>query len=298
MKASIISLELIILFVSSITFSISDIAHATECPIIRPLGLTATQVAETVLSNLSQTFSIERNKIDTLQTLKAIDRSDNLVINYAFFVISITDTLGFDATAIFHDAAKAKGNSQPYEALTIQELMAISRKAYFDGNDTPFPTVRSGAKYKTGTFSVLSPAPSENWLIIRCGFDLIQFQHRDDKLDITTNAMVKETALKPYKNREQFLSEIKAVTDSLKPSGVKVRSVRTEFVENTPTPCVIVNIRGEVEKSALFLSTRFCYMRKDSVQGYAAMYSQLGLLSEESFNIAALNFINGATALP
>jgi hypothetical protein len=278
-----------LLAASSVAFS------ATECPLIRPPALTAAQVDAVVAAKVAEQVHRPIAPNDLGKTLKELDGARNGIMAYAFFVLSVGETLGFDAAAAFHADAQARGGKHPFETLSVASFQEISRQQYFLGRDAPAPAAVEDAQYKLQRIYVETPRPAKGWVLARCGSDYIVFQRGSASSQGSTTAGARLVSLQPYKGTEAMLGDARNAATAMTPASIVRKSIDASIVEGTNVPCVDLRILGAVAEQPYAMHARFCYSAKDSTLGYAALYAQHGRTDLETTAAEAARFIAGAS---
>ena len=132
------------------------------CTPVRPSGLSAEAVDQTVLRKIAEAVRVPAEQIDTRKTIKQLDPTDNVPVTYVLVIGGIGEALGIDAGAVLDKANKAIGQD-PWERVTVATLQTLARKAYFAGTDTPPPPAPRGARFETRRFSVAVPSQPSDW---------------------------------------------------------------------------------------------------------------------------------------
>lgn len=271
------------------------------CEPIRPPGLSSGQVEQQVLDIISTALRNPASKIDKSRTFIELDKTDDAIFRFFFIDMRIGDSLGWDAGPAFSKAAAAKNKKQPMEALTISEIISLTQAAYAAGTDTPFPQARQDKIYQTRYFTASAPSLATGWVQIRCYFDQFAFQRLDRGKNSLSIAIARDVDLPPYKGREEFSSFLQNAAKGLLLPGVKQLTLDISVEENSRKPCGLVRFQGHTQvesgepnsSRAYSAFARFCYDSKSPHLGFAAMFTELGVLDESEFRRQALSFING-----
>ena len=275
------------------SFSLGVESSAAEpCPLIRPAGLSPAQVDQVVLSKLAETLTLDSTKIDRAQTIKVLDRSENMLLHYAGFVVSVGETLGFDSAAAFYARAKQKGSGQPTEVLSIEEYLTLSRQAYGGEKDQSPPQAAEGTSYELHQVIVRPPAPPNGWLILRCMSDQILFQRRSDSAG-TSTAVARILSLPPFRSEVDFTAYTRSVATTMLSQLGTIQSLEVTGTSRSSRPCSEFRAAVATHSSPYFVRACFCYGEGQSQLGYAAMFSFAGAVSVEQSFSEATAFIDG-----
>lgn len=268
---------------------------AARCPLIRPVGLTAIQIDATVVATIAATLGRPLDQLDKTRTLKDLDGTENAILTYSVAALSIGETLGFDAIAIFFDASKAKGGAQPFEALTVSEMQGLSRTAYLMGKDSPPPAATNNDEFALQRISVRPPSPASRWSLLRCTSENIAFQRRGESDDLVATAAASLITLPPYRGTESLLNTVRQISGSIFPPGTTVHSTNVSMAKGTRVPCVNLEVQASSGGAPYQLHARFCYSDKRATLGYAAMFSQTGEVDPRIVASEAQAFILGSS---
>lgn len=269
--------------------------RASECPLIRPPALSAAQVDAVVAAKASEQVHRRITSDDLEKTLKDLDGRRSGIMAYSVFVVSVSETLGFNAAAAFYAGAQARGGKHPFETLSVANYQEIARAQYFAGQDSPAPAAVDDAEYKLQRINVRTPRPAQGWTLVRCGSDYIVFQRGSTSSQVSTTAAARLVSLQHYKDTEALLSDVRNAATAITPASIVRRSIDTSIVEGTNVPCADLRIVGTVGDQPYAMHARFCYSAKDSTLGYAALYAQQGQTDLEATAAEAAQFIAGAS---
>jgi hypothetical protein len=266
---------------------------AEDCPLIRPSGLSPSDVDQIVIGRLAEGLEVDPARIDRSKTIKALARKDDGLRSYAYFVVSTGESLGFDSAAAFQESARRKGGKPPFESLTVSDFQAISREAYAKGKEMSPPAVKANAEYALFQILVRVPSPSEGWVVLRCMTDQIVFQRIEAGTGNST-AMARTLGVQAFATSREFVEYTRnQATDALSKVG-KIRSLDVSAVPGSALMCA--KVKAELETMGLpqRINAGYCYSGKKSQLVYAAMFSHFGSGSVERFTTEADAFIAGA----
>jgi hypothetical protein len=210
-------------------------------------------------------------------------------LHYAFFVVAVSQSLGFDAAAAFHVKARAKGSEQPWDSVTLEEFQVVAREKYREGKDTPLPKVRPNTEYDLSDVWVRVPSPSTDWSLLQCRTGQITFQRRRGPRD-TTTAEARWLHLPTFESDAKFSEYTRSVVTAHL-SGIK--SLQITPTAATASPCVLVEASFQRDESPYLLYARFCYRDTGSGRGYSLMFSHSGAMSKDAVRAEALAFFDG-----
>jgi hypothetical protein len=265
---------------------------AESCPLIRPPGLSQDAVDALVLRRAGEALGIESNKLDRTRTINALGGRDNAALHYAYFVVAVGESLGFDAAAAFYQKAKARGSERPWDSLTLDEFQVISREKYREGTDAPLPKVKPNTEYDVGHIWVRVPSQFGEWSLLQCRTGQIVFQSQRGARELTT-AEAGWLDLPPFESNAKFSDYTRAVVMTHLSSIGTVKSLQITPVANSAAPCVLVEASAEREASPYLLYARFCYRDGRSGRAYSAMFSHFGAMPKEPIRAEALAFFDG-----
>jgi hypothetical protein len=267
----------------------------TECPFIRPPGLTPDQVNSVVATMVANALKRHPQSLGVSKTIKRLDDTDSAIMNYAFVVVSISEALGFDAGRSFFDAAKAKGASQPFDSLSVSEIQEISRAAYAKGKDGPPPPASADAEYLVHRLRVRAPQPTAGWLLVRCGGDDVTFQRSMPAQSATSTASVRVASMPPFKDSQTFVAAAKVLLAQAVPAGYQIKSSEVSLVEGTTMPCADASVQSESSSLSVALQARFCYASKGAAFDYATLFAHASNQSVKPPSEEALLFVRAAS---
>jgi hypothetical protein len=274
------------------------------CTPVRPSGLSAEAVDQTVLRKVAEAVQVPAERIDPRKTIKQLDPTDNVPVTYAFVVVGIGEALAFDSGAVFHEANKATGKQNPWEGVTVAAMQTLARKAYFAETDAPPPPAPHGATFKTRRFSVAVPSQPLNWSLIRCNHDQFAFRSQDATANDVYIAAAQDIGLEPFRNEEDFLSQVRTAIAALVSAGQTVTSVDVRMVKRPGPPCALafadltpVAPAAQVSGSSRYtLYARFCYDSEYPYLGYSALFSHQGRAPASLVREMAMSYIDGVKA--
>lgn len=258
---------------------LSSTSMAAECPLIRPPGLTPRQVDAVVVGTYSQALRTRPESLNPSKTLKALDGTENAILTYSFATNTLGETLGFDAGRRFFDAAKVKGAMQPFDSLTISEIMALARAEYAKGVDSSPPLVAPGMEFKVHNIAVRPPEPVQGWKLIRCGSENVVFQRQAGSGAIST-AAVRVTALPPYKSNIEFLELVKSMWTAAIPAGLDAGNWQP-IAAPSGIPCADTRFTASSSSRKMYVRGKVCYASAESTFGYATFYGSSGLAESD-----------------
>ena len=277
---------------------------ADTCTPVRPAGLSAEAVDQTVLRKVADALQVPTARVDPRKTIKQLDPSDNVPITYAFAVGGIAEALAFDSGAAFYEANKATGKQHPWEGVTVATMQLLARKAYFAGTDAPPPSAPRGATFETRRFSVAVPSQPSNWLLIVCNHDQFAFGSQDAMTNDVYTAAARDIDLEPFKDDETFLAQVRAAMASGAPAGHAVTSIDVRMVKRPGPPCAFAS--AEVTPTVPPVQTsgsprhtiyaRFCYDSEYPYLGYSALFSHQGRAPASDVRAMAMSYIDGVKA--
>ena len=275
------------------------------CTPVRPSGLSAEAVDQTVLRKVAEAVHVPAERIDPRKTIKQLDPTDNVPVTYAFVVVGIGEALAFDSAAVFHKANKATGKQNPWEGVTVATMQTLARKAYFAETDAPPPPAPHGATFKTRRFSVAVPSQPPNWSLIRCNHDQFAFRSQDPTANDIYTASAQDIGLEPFKNEEDFLSQVRtAMAEAPMSAGQTVTSVDVTMVKRSGPPCALAFAdltppapAAQVSGSSRYtLYARFCYDSEYPYLGYSALFLHEGRAPDSLVREMAMSYIDGVKA--
>jgi hypothetical protein len=299
-------------FITAITFYFcvgsSGVAIAVQqCEPVRPPGLSPQEIEQIVLTKISEAIEIPVAKIDKALSIQGLVGANNALMRYAFVAVYIGDALGVEPGIAFDRAAKAKGKSHPSQSLTVAELQALARDDYLSTSDSPYPSLKPDASYKTRRFVASAPSPPDGWILIKCYHDQFAFQRQDAKTGEISSASVRNIGFEPFKGKSEFLTHVRTAAKSSTPSNMNIKSVSAEVLDQEGPPCALLEIQGEIpnamtssNNSKLDSATviaRFCYGSKFPHLGYSALYSHVGNLSVQTVRQHAAAFLSGVSSI-
>jgi len=268
---------------------------ATQCPWIRPPGLSEAQINQVVEGRIQEVSIAAARHFDRMKTFKDLDGTDNAIINWAVAVIRISHTLGFDGAAAFYEAAKAKGASNAFDSVSIEELDAISRKAYLAGKDALPPVVESVAQYEVTNIIVSAPPPRAGWRLVRCDPEGVAFRRTGASDGIEAAAMAGFISLPRYTDERSFVDYTKDTVARSLAASIGSRLVEVQPIKGAPSPCVQMRVGSGSESSPRLFYGRFCYDDADRETGYNALFSISGKMGAEQAEAEADSFFDGVT---
>ena len=288
----------------AILITVGTSTAADTCTPVRPPGLSAEAVDQTVLRKVAETLQVPTERIDPRKTIKELDPSDNVPITYTFAVSAIAEALAFDSAAAFYEANKATGKQYPWEGLTVATMQILARKAYFAGTDAPPPSAPGGATFKTQRFSVAVPSQPSNWSLMVCTHDRFAFRSQDARAENVYTAAAGDIRLEPFKNDKTFLDQVRADMALQVPTGHAMTSIDVRMLQRSGPPCALAS--GELtatappaqtsSKSRYTIYARFCYDSKYPYLGYLAYFSHQGRASAADVRAMAMSYIDGVKA--
>jgi len=265
---------------------------SSECPFIRPPGLSEEEVSALVTNIYAQALQRSAEGLDHSKTIKALDGTENAILTYSFASSEVGETLGFDAIRTFYDAAVVRGGDQPFDTLTLSELQALARAAYSSGADSLPPDAEEDKSYKVHSVIVRAPSPATGWRVVQCGGDKVTFQRVDQKSQST--AGVRIASLPPFDSDAAFLNSVSALLPSVIPSGYDIQPWRPTRAK-TEARCADGTLVGKAASGAIFLRARICYENLRANFGSATLFMQVSQQLDEAPVVEAEEFVTGAS---
>jgi hypothetical protein len=264
---------------------------ATDCPFVRPAGLTASEVDQIVVQGVRRYLERPISAQELGKTFAVLDGTSSSIWPYTGAAHYISEMLGSKISEDFWAAAKAKGG-RPEEVLTIAEMQGIARSAYFGGKDSPFPRV-SQVRYRFSGILVGSPQPNAGWVLVRCGNETgIMFQKFAPNNSVISTAGVSIVGSLPADSGEPFLQYVRSALTKMRATPA---SAVVHKALGSSSPCA--DFSGKVPNSnqEVTLHGRTCYASEGANRsiGYIAMYSHTGSVPAD-FDKASKAFINSA----
>ncbi len=274
------------------------------CTPVRPSGLSAEAVDQTVLRKVAEAVQVPAERIDTRMTIKQLDPTDNVPVTYAFVVVGIGEALAFDSGAAFYKANRATGKQYPWEGVTVATMQILARKAYFAGTDAPPPSAPGGATYKTRRFSVAVPSQPSNWSFVVCNHDRFAFRSQDATANDVYIAAAGHISLEPFSNDETFLAQVRVAMASEAPTGHAITSIDLRMLKRPGPPCALASAEltptvppAQTSGSPRYtIYARFCYDSEYPYLGYLAYFSHQGRASASDVRTMAMSYFDGVKA--
>lgn len=283
MKRSIAGL---ILFVCSM-----NVSHgAEECPFIRPVGLTAAEVDQIVVDGAQRHVGRQLGSGYRNKTFKLL-LDDNPIIEYSMTTLYVSEMLGTDLIGKYGTAAEERGG-RPEDVLTIADMQALAREAYFAGRDSAYPAAGS-AQYQLQGISVGSPQPTSGWSLIRCGSEVgVWFKKIHPDQSGASTATVSIVDLPAPTTDDQFLRFVRSYIEGTLLPGVSVDSPGVQIAFGTRVPCADYAASGTSANRPYKLRGRVCYggIKTNPRLGYIALYANSGSVPAE-FDQSSRDFI-------
>jgi hypothetical protein len=247
-----------------------------------------------VLAKASEALRIDPDKIDRSKTIKGLAETGETPMAYAYFVVDVGESLGFDSAAAFYAKAIEKGSTQPWDSLTIEELQTISREKYLKGTDAPPRPVNANAEYQIGAaLSVRVPIPNTGWYLLRCTTQQIVFQRLGDTRAVST-AQAGYLSLPAFEDDQRFSEYTRSVANSTLARLGHIRSLEVHTLTNGRTPCALVEATIDRGASPYLLFARYCYRDKRTGAGDSTTFSHVGTVAMEAIRTEAMSFFAGA----
>lgn len=276
----------LLLFVCS-----TNVSHgAEECPFIRPVGLTAAEVDQIVVDGAQRHIGRQLGSGYRDKTFKLL-LNDNPIIEYSMTTLYVSEMLGYDLIKKNWDAAEKRGG-RPENVLTIADMQALAREAYFAGRDSEYPPAGS-AQYQLQGILVGSPKPTSGWTLTRCGSEVgVWFRKVHPNQSGASTATVSIVDLPAPTTDAQFLSFVRSYLGRTLPPGVSVDSPGAQIAFGTRVPCADFAASGSTANRPYKLRGRVCYggIKTNPRLGYIALYATSGSLSAE-FDQSSRDFI-------
>jgi len=265
-------------------------AASIDCPLLRPPALRPADVDRIVLEVLGKILNRPPRLIDVSKTLQALQDDPNPSAEFAIFMVRMSESLGFEAADVFHEAARKKGGSSAYEALTVADYQSSSRAEYARGRDAPPPAAVEGREYPLYRISIKPPSPASGWQVMRCVTEQIVFQRMEPGVG-TTSAMASNYEIPEFRDDEAFLEYAKEQTSSAIGKGMAVQSFNIALLPGTAGKCADFQAVMEVYTMKYRMNGRHCRRMGAPHVGYSMAYSHFGTGAEDRFSAEANAFL-------
>jgi hypothetical protein len=265
---------------------------ATTCPLIRPAGLTPSQVDEVVVSDYARWLRKPASAIELARPFKPQDGSANEPVDFLLATQAIVVDLGVDFGKDVFDAARAQGPATPDESVTIAQIQAIARAAYAQGSDGPPPAAAPGVDYAVVKVPVHVPAaPAGDWRLVRCGHDDVTF--RMERADGVFAASLRNASLRPFTSDAAFLQDAQDAFGSQLPAGFQPRPWKFAMVAGTARRCAdATQVADNAQAGTSYLlRVRVCALAPNNPNTHVLLFSQMAARGQAVDATAAEAFI-------